>query len=98
MYIYLSQVSHLSRQASEWHLFLGKLYVIWHYMTNVGSRSLKEFPESAVMRPILLYAHLLQRLAYLYGRQTHLASEARHDVGGGEIDGLLVFAGLAINR
>ena len=98
MYIYLSQVSHLSRQTSEWHLFLGKLYVIWHYLTNVGSRSLKEFPESAVMRPILLYAHLLQRLAYLHSRQTHLATESRHDVGSGEIYRFLVLAGLAITR
>ena len=67
-------------------------------MTNVGSRSLKEFPESAVMRPILLYAHLLQRLAYLHSRQTHLATESRHDVGSGEIYRFLVLAGLAITR
>ena len=98
MYIYLSQVSHLSRQASEWHLFLGKLYVIWHYMTNVGSRSLKEFPESAVMRPILLYVYLLQRLPDLHSRQSYLATEAGDDVGSGEIYRFLVLAGLAINR
>ena len=98
MYIYLSQVSHLSRQASEWHLFLGKLYVIWHYMTNVGSRSLKEFPESAVMRPILLYVYLLQRLPDLHSRQSYLATESRHDVGSGEIYRFLVLAGLAITR
>ena len=42
--------------------------------------------------------HILQRLAYLYSRQTHLATESRHDVGSGEIYRFLVLAGLAITR
>ena len=98
MYIYLSQVSHLSRQASEWHIFLGKLYVIWHYMTNVGSRSLKQFPEPPMLGTILLKPHVLQRVTDLHWRQAYLAAEARHDVGSGEIYRFLVLAGLAINR
>ena len=50
------------------------------------------------MTTIAYKPHVLQRFTDLYGRQTHLATESRHDVGGGEIDCLLVFAGLAINR
>ena len=47
---------------------------------------------------ILLNVHVLQRLAYLYGRQTYLTAKAGDDVGSGEIYRFLVLAGLAINR
>ena len=50
------------------------------------------------MTTIAYKPHVLQRLAYLYGRQTHLATESRHDVGSGEIYRFLVLAGLARNR
>ena len=51
-----------------------------------------------MMRTVALKTHLLQRLAYLHSRQTHLATESRHDVGSGEIYRFLVLAGLAITR
>ena len=51
-----------------------------------------------MMRTVALKTHLLQRLTYLYSRQTHLATESRHDVGSGEIYRFLVLAGLAITR
>ena len=82
----------------KWHVFLGWFFTIGQDVAYVGGGSLIELPETAVMRPILLYAHLLQRLAYLHSRQTHLATESRHDVGSGEIYRFLVLAGLAINR
>ena len=50
------------------------------------------------MTTIAYKPHVLQRFTDLHSRQPYLATESRHDVGGGEIDGLLVFAGLAINR
>ena len=65
-------------------------------MTDVGSWSLKEFPELAMMRTITLKTKILQRLAHLHSRQTHLSAESGHDVGGSEIDGVLVLLGLAI--
>ena len=45
---------------------------------------------------ILLKPHVLQRLPDLHWRQAYLAAEAGDDVGGGEIDGLLAFARLAV--
>ena len=48
------------------------------------------------MTTIAYKTHVLQRFTDLHWRQAYLAAEAGDDVGGGEIDGLLVFAGLAV--
>ena len=48
------------------------------------------------MTTIAYKPHVLQRFTDLHWRQAYLAAEAGDDVGGGEIDGLLVFAGLAV--
>ena len=82
----------------KWHVFLGWFFTIGQDVAYVGGGSLIELPETAVARTILFDALLLQRLAYLYGRQTYLPTESRHDVGSGEIYRFLVLAGLAINR
>ena len=49
-----------------------------------------------MMRTIAHEPHILQCLTDLHCRQAYLAAEAGDDVGGGEIYGLLVFAGLAV--
>ena len=82
----------------KWHVFLGWFFTIGQDVAYVGGGSLIELPETAVARTILFGAHVLQRFTDLHCRQAYLAAEAGDDVGGGEIDGLLVFAGLAINR
>ena len=71
-------------------------FTIGQDVAYVGSGTLIELPETAVARTILFEAHVLQRFTHLHWRQTYLAAEAGDDVGGGEIDGLLVFAGLAV--
>ena len=48
------------------------------------------------MTTIAYKTHVLQRFTDLHWRQAYLAAEAGDDVGGGEIDGLLVFARLAV--
>ena len=50
------------------------------------------------MTTIAYKPHVLQRFTDLHCRQTHLATESRHDVGSGEIYRFLVLAGLAITR
>ena len=65
-------------------------------MTDVGRRSLKEFPELAMMRTKAHKTKILQRLAHLHSRQPHLSAESGDDVGGSEIDGVLVLPGFAI--
>ena len=82
----------------KWHVFWGWFFTIGQDVAYVGGGSLIELPETAVARTILFDAHILQRLPDLYSRQSYLPTKPRHDVGGGEIDGLLVLAGLAINR
>ena len=81
---------------SKRHVILRNIYVIGQDVAYVGSGTLIELPETAVARTILFEAHVLQRFTYLHWRQAYLAAEAGDDVGGGEIDGLLVFAGLAV--
>ena len=48
------------------------------------------------MTTIAYKTHVLQRFTDLHWRQAYLAAEAGDDVGGGEIDCLLVFARLAV--
>ena len=48
------------------------------------------------MTTIAYKPHVLQRFTDLHWRQAYLTAEAGDDVGGGEIYGLLVFAGLAV--
>ena len=48
------------------------------------------------MTTIAYKPHVLQHFTDLHCRQAYLAAEAGDDVGGGEINGLLVFAGLAV--
>ena len=50
-----------------------------------------------MMRTIAREPHVLQCLTDLHCRQPHLSSEAGYDVGGGEIYGFLVVAGLAVS-
>ena len=80
----------------KWHVFLGWFFTIGQDVAYVGSGTLIELSETAVARTILFEAHVLQRFTHLHWRQTYLAAESGDDVGGGEIDGLLVFAGLAV--
>ena len=80
----------------KWHVFLGWFFTIGQDVAYVGGWTLIELPETAVARTILFDAHVLKRFANLHWRQTYLAAEAGDDVGGGEIDCLLVFAGLAV--
>ena len=82
----------------KWHVFLGLFFTIGQDVAYVGGGTLIELPETAVARTILFDAHVLQRFTDLHWRQAYLAAEAGDDVGGGEIDGLLVFAELAVNR
>ena len=49
------------------------------------------------MTTIAYKPHVLQRFTDLHWRQAYLAAEAGDDVGGGEIDCLLVFARLAVS-
>ena len=80
----------------KWHVFLGWFFTIGQDVAYVGGGSLIELPETAVVRTILFETHVLQRFTDLHCRQAYLAAEAGDDVGGGEIDGLLVFARLAV--
>ena len=80
----------------KWHVFFGWFFTIGQDVAYVGGGSLIELPETAVVRTILFETHVLKRFTDLYWRQAYLAAEAGDDVGGGEIDGLLVFAGLAV--
>ena len=80
----------------KWHVFFGWFFTIGQDVAYVGGGSLIELPETAVVRTILFETHVLQRFTDLHCRQAYLAAEAGDDVGGGEIDGLLVFAGLAV--
>lgn len=82
---------------SKRHVILRNIYVIGQDVAYVGSGTLIELPETAVARTILFEAHVLQRFTYLHWRQAYLAAEAGDDVGGGEIDCLLVFARLAVS-
>ena len=75
---------------------MGWFFTIGQDVTYVGGWTLIELPETAVARTILFDAHVLKRFANLHWRQMYLAAKAGDDVGGGEIDGLLVFAGLAV--
>ena len=50
-----------------------------------------------MMRTIAHEPHVLQCLTDLHCRQPHLSAEACYDVGGGEIYGFLVVAGLAVS-
>ena len=81
---------------SKRHVILRNIYVIGQDVAYVGSGTLIELPETAVARTILFEAHVLQRFTHLHWRQAYLAAEAGDDVGGGEIDCLLVFARLAV--
>ena len=81
---------------SKRHVILRNIYVIGQDVAYVGSGTLIELPETAVARTILFEAHVLQRFTDLHWRQAYLAAEAGDDVGGGEIDCLLVFARLAV--
>ena len=81
---------------SKRHVILRNIYVIRHDRSDVRGWSLKQLPKLAIMTTIAYKTHVLQRFTDLHWRQTYLAAEAGDDVGGGEIDGLLVFAGLAV--
>ena len=80
----------------KWHVFFGRFFTIGQDVAYVGGGTLIELPETAVVRTILFETHVLQRFTDLHWRQAYLAAEAGDDVGGGEIDCLLVFAGLAV--
>ena len=81
---------------SKRHALLRNIYVIRHDRSDVRGWSLKQLPKLAIMTTIAYKTHVLQRFTDLHWRQAYLAAEAGDDVGGGEIDGLLVFAGLAV--
>ena len=81
---------------SKRHVILRNIYDIRHDRSDVRGWSLKQLPKLAIMTTIAYKTHVLQRFTDLHWRQAYLAAEAGDDVGGGEIDGLLVFAGLAV--
>ena len=81
---------------SKRHVILRNIYDIRHDRSDVRGWSLKQLPKLAIMTTIAYKPHVLQRFTDLHCRQAYLAAEAGDDVGGGEIDGLLVFAGLAV--
>ena len=81
---------------SKRHVILRNIYVIRHDRSDVRGWSLKQLPKLAITTTIAYKTHVLQRFADLQWRQAYLAAEAGDDVGDGEIDGLLVFAGLAV--
>ena len=81
---------------SKRHVILRNIYVIRHDISDVRGWSLKQLPKLAIMTTIAYKPHVLQRFTDLHCRQAYLAAEAGDDVGGGEIDCLLVFAGLAV--
>ena len=82
---------------SKRHVILRNIYDIRHDRSDVRGWSLKQLPKLAIMTTIAYKPHVLQRFTDLHWRQAYLAAEAGDDVGGGEIDCLLVFARLAVS-